>query len=197
MCRVSGRSRRGWEILKYGAPARGPDVKFYTNHVLCYDQAKKIPLWVAEHLSRDTISGATSSNSLLLIPWRPRREGVLTVMVRLQCMTCPICRRTLQMFARFLSKLYLCFNSVPNCYSCFHELCAPCFSSLVESIFAQITSNFHKTCFKEGPKLSEKIIPTLKYLTEMDKFQDFKWGFFAAESNWNPLLSPIFPYQIH
>ncbi len=41
-------------------------------------------------------------------------------------------------------------------YSCFHELRPPCFSSLVESIFAQITSNFRKTCFTEGPKPYKK-----------------------------------------
>ncbi len=68
-------------------------------------------------------------------------------------------------------------------YSCFHELRAPSFSSLVESIFAHITSIFHKTCFKEGPKLYKKITTTLKEFTEKDKFQDFKWGLFAATPN--------------
>lgn len=29
----------------------------YKNHWVCYDQAKKIPLWVAEHLTRDKVQG--------------------------------------------------------------------------------------------------------------------------------------------
>ena len=49
--------RRGCEILKYGAPERGPDVCYYSNHVLCYDRARKIPLWVCEHLTHDRMKG--------------------------------------------------------------------------------------------------------------------------------------------
>lgn len=45
--------KRGAEILKYGAPDMGPVISFYSNHVLSYDQAKKTPLWVAEHIKSD------------------------------------------------------------------------------------------------------------------------------------------------
>ena len=49
--------KRGREIFKYGAPLRGADVLYYSNHALCYDQSKKIPLWVAEHLTPERMQG--------------------------------------------------------------------------------------------------------------------------------------------
>ncbi|KAL9953422.1 hypothetical protein ACROYT_G040842 [Oculina patagonica] len=45
------------KLLKYGLPQRSPDYLRYKNHVLCYDQAKKIPRWVLEHLTRDKVKG--------------------------------------------------------------------------------------------------------------------------------------------
>jgi len=47
-------SGRAGEILRFGAPVEGlggPLV--YSNHVLSYDAARRVPRWVAEHLSRD------------------------------------------------------------------------------------------------------------------------------------------------
>lgn len=44
-------------ILKYGIPDRGPVAMYYTNHVLSYDQARKTPVWVAEHITKDCIKG--------------------------------------------------------------------------------------------------------------------------------------------
>ncbi|XP_033098064.1 nuclease EXOG, mitochondrial-like [Anneissia japonica] len=49
---------RGASILKYGAPDRGQDVRFYINHVIGYDQEKRIPNWVAEHITVDHLNGS-------------------------------------------------------------------------------------------------------------------------------------------
>ena len=50
---VTGRAAK---ILAFGAPkvpTQGPIV--YTNHVLEYDSARKVPRWVAEHLTKDSV----------------------------------------------------------------------------------------------------------------------------------------------
>ncbi|XP_063003502.1 nuclease EXOG, mitochondrial [Elgaria multicarinata webbii] len=39
-------------LKKYGFPAAGTQIKFYTNHALSYDQAKRVPRWVIEHISK-------------------------------------------------------------------------------------------------------------------------------------------------
>ncbi|CAD5123269.1 DgyrCDS11628 [Dimorphilus gyrociliatus] len=51
------KKRRGKEILKYGIPERPGDLMFYKNHVLSYNAASRIPFWVAEHLTKDSLSG--------------------------------------------------------------------------------------------------------------------------------------------
>ena len=56
---------RGQEIFKYGAPLRGPEVLYYTNHALSYDQSKKIPSWVAEHLTADNMKENKTKRLLL------------------------------------------------------------------------------------------------------------------------------------
>jgi len=45
------------KLLKYGLPQRSADYLRYKNHILCYDQAKKTPRWVLEHLTRDKVKG--------------------------------------------------------------------------------------------------------------------------------------------
>ncbi|ESO97146.1 hypothetical protein LOTGIDRAFT_174581 [Lottia gigantea] len=47
-------------ILKYGIPDRGQEYYIYDNHVLAYDQAKKIPIWVAEHLNAQNVKGSAN-----------------------------------------------------------------------------------------------------------------------------------------
>ncbi|XP_048366234.1 nuclease EXOG, mitochondrial [Sphaerodactylus townsendi] len=37
---------------KYGFPVDGTQNRYYTNHVLSYDQAKRVPRWVIEHISK-------------------------------------------------------------------------------------------------------------------------------------------------
>ncbi|XP_035664914.1 nuclease EXOG, mitochondrial-like [Branchiostoma floridae] len=49
--------KRGAEILKYGVPERGPAVHYLHNHVLAYDQARRTPLWVAEHINSQHLQG--------------------------------------------------------------------------------------------------------------------------------------------
>ncbi|XP_062577938.1 nuclease EXOG, mitochondrial-like [Saccostrea cucullata] len=44
-------------ILKYGVPNRGEEAKVFTNHVLSYDQSKKIPIWVAECITKEHAQG--------------------------------------------------------------------------------------------------------------------------------------------
>ena len=45
------------DILKYGAPDRGPETLVYTDHIVGYDQSRKIPLWVAEHITAEKLTG--------------------------------------------------------------------------------------------------------------------------------------------
>ncbi|XP_076827400.1 nuclease EXOG, mitochondrial isoform X1 [Brachyhypopomus gauderio] len=44
-------------VERYGLPLSGADSRFYTNHVLSYDQARRTPRWVAEHLSNQKLFG--------------------------------------------------------------------------------------------------------------------------------------------
>ncbi|XP_074659448.1 nuclease EXOG, mitochondrial-like [Tubulanus polymorphus] len=48
---------RGEQILKLGVPDLGQNVRYYSNHALGYDQSRRIPLWVAEHLTADNLKG--------------------------------------------------------------------------------------------------------------------------------------------
>ncbi|CAL8294095.1 unnamed protein product [Lota lota] len=47
------------EIGKFGFPDTGAEVRYYANHVLSYDQAKRTPRWVAEHLTKHKLLGKT------------------------------------------------------------------------------------------------------------------------------------------
>lgn len=49
-------SGRAGEILKFGAPKEVMEPLVYKNHVLAYDSARRVPKWVAEHLSKDVAS---------------------------------------------------------------------------------------------------------------------------------------------
>ncbi|XP_062848132.1 nuclease EXOG, mitochondrial-like [Trichomycterus rosablanca] len=44
-------------IKLYGLPLNGDETKFYTNHILSYDQSRRTPKWVAEHLSNEKLLG--------------------------------------------------------------------------------------------------------------------------------------------
>ncbi|XP_060725679.1 nuclease EXOG, mitochondrial-like isoform X1 [Tachysurus vachellii] len=44
-------------IQLYGLPVDGGDTRYYTNHILSYDQSRRTPRWVAEHLSEEKLLG--------------------------------------------------------------------------------------------------------------------------------------------
>ncbi|KAM3849354.1 nuclease EXOG, mitochondrial-like, partial [Diretmus argenteus] len=45
------------EIAQFGLPVTGAEVRYYANHALSYDQAKRTPRWVAEHLTNHKLQG--------------------------------------------------------------------------------------------------------------------------------------------
>jgi len=52
-------------ILKYGVPAPGlPTILEYENHVLEYDTVRRVPKWVAEHVSKTKAFGSTANRKL-------------------------------------------------------------------------------------------------------------------------------------
>ena len=52
---------RAAKILAWGTPRPPITTMVYTNHVLEYDAARKVPRWVAEHLTKDSVS-STKAN---------------------------------------------------------------------------------------------------------------------------------------
>ncbi|XP_066538962.1 nuclease EXOG, mitochondrial-like [Hoplias malabaricus] len=44
-------------IKLHGLPLAGAEARSYTNHILSYDQSRRIPKWVAEHLSKEKLTG--------------------------------------------------------------------------------------------------------------------------------------------
>ncbi|EDL09211.1 endonuclease G-like 1, isoform CRA_d [Mus musculus] len=44
-------------LEQFGFPLAGTETRRYTNHALSYDQAKRVPRWVLEHISKDKIIG--------------------------------------------------------------------------------------------------------------------------------------------
>lgn len=44
-------------LKRYGFPEAGTETRCYTNHALSYDQAKRVPRWVIEHLSKQKMLG--------------------------------------------------------------------------------------------------------------------------------------------
>ena len=59
---ISGQSSRkvdevmNHEVFKFGQPHRFPEMLRYKNHVIAYDTARKVPLWVAEHLTKEKLT---------------------------------------------------------------------------------------------------------------------------------------------
>ncbi|CAM2105166.1 unnamed protein product [Caretta caretta] len=44
-------------LEQYGFPVAGTETRCYTNHALSYDQAKRVPKWVIEHISKQKTLG--------------------------------------------------------------------------------------------------------------------------------------------
>uniref|UniRef100_A0A2K5KX03 Exo/endonuclease G n=1 Tax=Cercocebus atys TaxID=9531 RepID=A0A2K5KX03_CERAT len=42
-------------LEQFGFPLTGTETRCYTNHALSYDQAKRVPRWVLEHISKSKI----------------------------------------------------------------------------------------------------------------------------------------------
>lgn len=42
---------------QFGFPLTGTETRCYTNHALSYDQSKRVPRWVLEHISKSKILG--------------------------------------------------------------------------------------------------------------------------------------------
>lgn len=59
---------RGREIMKYGIPETGHMIRYYSNHVLVYDQQRRTPIWVAEHLTPDNLKGAANRKHAMFCP---------------------------------------------------------------------------------------------------------------------------------
>ncbi|XP_056155300.1 nuclease EXOG, mitochondrial-like [Lampris incognitus] len=47
------------DIGRFGFPVTGAEVRHYANHTLSYDQSKRTPRWVAEHLTNHKLQGNT------------------------------------------------------------------------------------------------------------------------------------------
>ncbi|XP_070586591.1 nuclease EXOG, mitochondrial-like isoform X2 [Erythrolamprus reginae] len=45
-------------LERYGFPVAGTQIRYYTNHALSYDQVKRVPRWVIEHISKSKTSGS-------------------------------------------------------------------------------------------------------------------------------------------
>ncbi|XP_004478444.1 nuclease EXOG, mitochondrial [Dasypus novemcinctus] len=44
-------------LEQYGFPLTGTETRCYTNHALSYDQARRVPRWVLEHISKSKLMG--------------------------------------------------------------------------------------------------------------------------------------------
>lgn len=59
---------RGRQILKYGTPDEGRMVRYYSNHVLVYNQQTRTPIWVAEHMTKEKLQGSASRRDARFLP---------------------------------------------------------------------------------------------------------------------------------
>ncbi|XP_073915946.1 nuclease EXOG, mitochondrial isoform X3 [Castor canadensis] len=55
--REPGGSAEKAVLEQFGFPLTGTETRCYTNHALSYDQAKRVPRWVLEHISKSKIMG--------------------------------------------------------------------------------------------------------------------------------------------
>jgi len=53
---------------KYGLPRNSQQVVFHKNHIVCYDRQRRIPLWVAEHLTKDNLKGTAHRKHSKFLP---------------------------------------------------------------------------------------------------------------------------------
>ncbi|XP_070247693.1 nuclease EXOG, mitochondrial isoform X1 [Myotis yumanensis] len=53
---------------QFGFPLTGMETRCYTNHALSYDQSKRVPRWVLEHISKSKIMGAADRRNCKFKP---------------------------------------------------------------------------------------------------------------------------------
>jgi len=53
---------------KYGLPRNSQQFVFHKNHVLCYDRHRRIPLWVAEHVTKENLRGDANRKHSRFLP---------------------------------------------------------------------------------------------------------------------------------
>ena len=73
---------RAAQILAFGQPtATVPSPLVYRNHVLEYDSARRVPKWVAEHLTKDQVRQEVANRkgvNFSPTPWSPCSSGAQT-----------------------------------------------------------------------------------------------------------------------
>jgi len=66
-------------ILKYGIPSCGlSHILHYQNHILEYDPSKKVPKWVAEHISQDKAFGSQANRKVAKFDPDPQVPDIFT-----------------------------------------------------------------------------------------------------------------------
>jgi len=53
---------------KYGLPRNSQQFVFHKNHVVCYDRQHRIPLWVAEHVTKENLKGSANRKQSKFLP---------------------------------------------------------------------------------------------------------------------------------
>lgn len=53
---------------KYGLPRNSQQFVFHKNHILCYDRQRRIPLWVAEHITKENLKGSANRKHSKFLP---------------------------------------------------------------------------------------------------------------------------------
>jgi len=53
---------------KYGLPRNSQQYLFHKNHIVCYDRQRRIPLWVAEHVTKENLQGSANRKHSKFLP---------------------------------------------------------------------------------------------------------------------------------
>jgi len=53
---------------KYGLPRNSQQFVFHKNHIVCYDRQRRIPIWVAEHVTKDNLKGSAHRKHSKFLP---------------------------------------------------------------------------------------------------------------------------------
>lgn len=64
-------------LEQFGFPLTGTETRCYTNHALSYDQSKRVPRWVLEHISKSKIMGRWLEVKALMKDVSKFRTGII------------------------------------------------------------------------------------------------------------------------